>query len=89
MNLHINLGRLRPTSPRLAVISFLLSSTLLLASATHSSAADAAFTQWLAALWPEVQAIGVSRATFDAAMRGLEPDFSLDRKSTRLNSSHT
>jgi lytic murein transglycosylase len=40
-------------------------------------AADAAFQQWLAATWPEAQALGVSRATFDAATRDLAPDLSL------------
>ena len=39
--------------------------------------ADAAFQQWLAATWADAQALGVSRATFDAAVRGLEPDLSL------------
>jgi lytic murein transglycosylase len=41
-----------------------------------ASGADA-FRQWLEGLWPEAQALGVSRATFDAAFRGLKPDFSL------------
>ncbi len=40
-------------------------------------AADAAFTQFVASLWPEAQAAGVSRATFDAETRGLEPDYKL------------
>jgi lytic murein transglycosylase len=40
-------------------------------------AADAAFTQWLATLWPDAQAKGVSRSTFDLATRGLEPDLTL------------
>ena len=40
-------------------------------------AADPAFQQWLAGLWPEAQQMGISRATFDAATRGLEPDLSL------------
>src|SRR5258708_36165636 len=31
----------------------------------------------MVALWPAVQALGVSRTAFDAATRGLEPDFSL------------
>jgi lytic murein transglycosylase len=39
--------------------------------------ADAAFTQWLQTLWPDAQAMGVSRATFESAIRGLEPDYSL------------
>ena len=40
-------------------------------------ATDAAFTQFIASLWPEAQAEGVSRATFDAETRGLEPDYKL------------
>ena len=76
MNLRINLGRLRPTSPRLVAAAFLLFSALLLATA-QAIAADAAFAQWLASLWPEAQAMGVSRGTFETATRGLEPDFSL------------
>ncbi len=40
-------------------------------------AADAAFQTWLQSLWPSAQELGVSRATFDVATRGLEPDLSL------------
>jgi len=40
-------------------------------------AADAAFQQWLQSVWPEAQALGVSRATFETATRGLDPDYSL------------
>src|SRR6476620_10218140 len=40
-------------------------------------AADAAFTQFIASLWPEAQTAGVSRATFDEQTRGLEPDYKL------------
>jgi lytic murein transglycosylase len=40
-------------------------------------AADAGFTQFIASLWPEAQAAGVPRATFDAETRGLEPDYKL------------
>lgn len=39
--------------------------------------ADAAFQQWLQSTWPAAQALGVSRVTFDAATRNLEPDYSL------------
>ena len=39
--------------------------------------ADAAFQHWLQGTWREAQKLGVSRATFDAAIRGLEPDLSL------------
>jgi lytic murein transglycosylase len=39
--------------------------------------ADAAFQHWLQGTWPDAHQRGVSRATFDAAIRGLEPDYSL------------
>src|SRR5215211_1426857 len=39
--------------------------------------ADAAFQRWLEGVWPEAQAMGVSRNTFASATRGLEPDLSL------------
>ncbi|MEM1370620.1 MAG: lytic murein transglycosylase [Pseudomonadota bacterium] len=38
---------------------------------------DAAFRAFLIGLWPEAQAAGVSRQTFDAALSGLKPDFKL------------
>ncbi len=40
-------------------------------------AADAGFAQFIASLWPEAQAAGVSRETFDRETRGLEPDYKL------------
>jgi lytic murein transglycosylase len=39
--------------------------------------ADDAFHQFLESLWPEAQKLGVSRATFETATRGLEPDLTL------------
>ncbi|MCW5702006.1 MAG: lytic murein transglycosylase [Bradyrhizobium sp.] len=53
---------------------------LLLSGLTFPSSAravDAAFKQFIASLWPEAQAAGVSRATFDRETRGLEPDYKL------------
>ena len=44
---------------------------------SSARAADAGFTQFVASLWPEAQAAGVSRATFDGETRGLEPDYKL------------
>src|SRR6202167_3676469 len=49
----------------------------IVASIAPACAADAGFTQFIASLWPEAQAAGVSRATFDAETRGLEPDYKL------------
>jgi lytic murein transglycosylase len=42
-----------------------------------SAAADPAFQKWLLELWPQAQAMGVSRRTFDAATRAVEPDMTL------------
>jgi lytic murein transglycosylase len=40
-------------------------------------AEDVAFAAWLQSLWPQAEPLGISRATFDSATRGLEPDLSL------------
>src|SRR6266567_1786057 len=60
---------------RLAFIAAVMIAVLCGLSPAHS--ADAGFTQFIVSLWPEAQAAGVSRATFDAETRGLEPDYKL------------
>jgi len=47
------------------------------ATCAPAVSADAAFARWLESIWPEAQQIGVSRKTFDMAMRSVEPDLSL------------
>jgi lytic murein transglycosylase len=59
---------------RVPVIAAVLA---VMASVAPAGAADAGFTQFIASLWPEAQAAGVSRATFDTETRGLEPDYKL------------
>ena len=59
---------------RAIVVTLLLQ---VLALQAPARAADAAFTQFIASLWPEAQAAGVSRETFDRETRGLEPDYKL------------
>ena len=54
-----------------------LSIVAIILSVPSARAADSGFTQFIASLWPEAQAAGVSRATFDAETRGLEPDYKL------------
>ena len=54
-----------------------MTTVLLLVTLSPAFATDVAFQQWLAAQWPAARELGVSRVTFDAAVRGLEPDFSL------------
>jgi len=56
---------------------FILAILIFLLCVPPSHAAEPAFQPFLQSTWVEAQALGVSRATFDAATRGLEPDLSL------------
>ena len=49
----------------------------MLASASVPASAADAFRDFLEGLWPQAEAQGISRATFDAAFRGVKPDYSL------------
>jgi len=49
----------------------------LVAAVCSPVRADDAFQQFLESLWPEAQKMGVARATFETATRGLEPDLGL------------
>lgn len=55
----------------------LLAVFLACAGWAPSASAETSFQAFVGALWPEAQAFGVSRATFDAAFKGVEPDLSL------------
>ena len=48
-----------------------------LASGQPAAAAEPAFERWLESLWPQAQAMGISRKTFDSATRNVEPDLTL------------
>ena len=63
------------SEPLKALGMLVLAAALLLPASARAT--DAGFTQFIASLWPEAQAAGVSRATFDAETRGLEPDYKL------------
>lgn len=58
----------------LRLLALVFCGATLLATPTQ---ADPAFDSFLQTLWPDAQAQGVSRPTFDAAIRALEPDLSL------------
>ncbi len=45
--------------------------------AAYKKAVEARFAQWLEALWPEAEAAGVSRKTFDAQLKGIKLDWTL------------
>lgn len=62
-------------SCRCSIIFALLLSALVFQPSAR--AADVAFTQFIALLWPEAQAAGISRETFERETRGLEPDYGL------------
>jgi lytic murein transglycosylase len=57
--------------------SCLVALSIIFAVAANACAADAAFQSFLQSLWPQAQQLGISRTTFDAATRDLEPDLSL------------
>jgi len=50
---------------------------LLAALSAPALSADPGFRAWLDELWPDAQGFGISRMTYDAATRALEPDLSL------------
>ena len=54
---------------------FLIVCALLVLS--PSARADDGFQAFLQSLWPQAAALGISRATFEQATRGLEPDLTL------------
>src|SRR5436190_9608619 len=51
--------------------------TVIMVFVSPAGAADAGFAQFIASLWPEAQAAGVSRDVFDAQTRRLEPNYDL------------
>ena len=59
------------------IVRLVMTAALVFGAARAPARADAAFQQFLQSLWPEAQKLGVSRPTFDAATRGLEPDLTL------------
>lgn len=60
-----------------SAIAAIALAVMTLAGVSSSASADDAFQAWLQSMWPEAEKLGVSRATFEAATRGLTPDLSL------------
>ena len=60
-----------------AISTLWVLAAMMLGAVHQAGAADAGFSRFIASLWPEAQAAGVSRAVFDAETRGLEPDYQL------------
>jgi len=59
---------------RAAVLAFCM---VLSPLTTAQAQSDAEFAAFIQSLWPEAEKLGVSRATFDDATRGLKPNLSL------------
>src|SRR5947209_8122009 len=57
--------------------AFVIAVIAIAFASAPANAADPGFSQFIASLWPEAQAAGVTRATFDAQTSGLEPDYKL------------
>ncbi len=60
-----------------SAIAAIALAVMTLVGVSSSASADDAFQAWLQSMWPEAEKLGVSRATFEAATRGLTPDLSL------------
>ena len=68
----------RLSGPLPWVLGCLLTMLAYAASGGEVSAQNSEpFRKFLEELWPEAEAMGVSRATYDAALRGVEPDLAL------------
>jgi len=70
---------MRPRTAAWAVIFFAHLLVVAAAAAVFPgrAAADAGLDAWIEALWPEAEAAGVSRKTFDSAFKGFTPDLKL------------
>jgi membrane-bound lytic murein transglycosylase B len=61
----------------LAAAAVLLIAVSGLAAGWNAAKAADSFQDFIQGLWPEAQKLGVSRATFDTAFRGVKPDYKL------------
>jgi lytic murein transglycosylase len=68
--------RRRCVRPVAVLLALFVASLCVAAPRTIAQSADD-FRRFVQELWPEAQGMGVSRATFDAAFRGVEPDLSI------------
>ena len=68
----------RSISRRILVLRQMLGLVFLLSVAflplSGGARADAGFDRWVQSFWPQAKAAGISRATYDAAFRGVTPD---------------
>ena len=58
-------------------VALVMMALVLSPPALRPAVAQSTFAAFIEALWPEAKAFGISRPTFDAAFKGVEPDLSL------------
>ena len=69
--------RALPSPGTWPLLALLLIAAAIGDAAPCSHRSTEAFRRFVEELWPEAQGMGVSRATFDMAFRGVEPDLSI------------
>ena len=68
---------LKNTYFRASAAAVLTSALLALTSVAASAKPTQDFSSFIASLWPQAKAAGVSRKTFDTAFAGVKPDYSI------------
>jgi lytic murein transglycosylase len=59
---------------RFAALALIVASCAIAQQPAHAQEAKQSFVAFVAELWPDAQAKGITRANFDLAMRGITPD---------------
>ena len=67
----------RALSGAAAVMAFVMVSVAVAMSGSASAQQPPSFKAWLQNFWPDAERAGITRATFDRAFAGVEPDLSL------------
>jgi lytic murein transglycosylase len=70
-------SRIRRSAPLAVCLSLAMCLPFLIHAPQTMAQSSNGFRQFVEALWPEAEAQGVSRATFDAAFQGVEADLAL------------
>src|SRR5262245_56825681 len=74
---HDGTGLARWRRGLLLTVLSVLACLLAAPSRTPAAPAEEGYRRFLAELWPEAERLGISRATFERAFEGVEPDRSL------------
>lgn len=67
----------RPARFHTLILLITMVCAVIAATCPQAGAATISFETWVGALWPEAQAAGISRVTFDKVFSGMKPDCGL------------